>query len=60
MIFFLIFAFVDKGTDEVSKDESVRSASRAFQQTFDIAPMERLVNCNKFGFFFLENEVDLI
>ncbi|RGB22711.1 hypothetical protein C1646_42349 [Rhizophagus diaphanus] len=42
--FFLIFAFVDKGTDEVSEDESVRSASRAFRQTFDIAPTERLVN----------------
>ncbi|POG64713.1 hypothetical protein GLOIN_2v1672634, partial [Rhizophagus irregularis DAOM 181602=DAOM 197198] len=41
----------DKGTDEVSEDESVRSASRAFRQTFDIAPTERLVNCNKFGFF---------
>ncbi|CAB4404475.1 unnamed protein product [Rhizophagus irregularis] len=34
----------DKGTDEVSEDESVRSASRAFRQTFDIAPTERLVN----------------
>jgi hypothetical protein len=52
MIFFLIFAFVDKGTDEVSEDESVRSASRAFRQTFDVAPTERLVNCKKS--FFLE------
>ncbi|CAI2170046.1 6651_t:CDS:10 [Funneliformis geosporum] len=34
----------DKGTDEVSEDESVRAASRAFRQTFDIAPTERLVN----------------
>ncbi|CAG8453859.1 15013_t:CDS:2 [Acaulospora colombiana] len=34
----------DKGTDEVSEDESVRSASRAFRQTFDVAPTERLVN----------------
>nr|CAG8515135.1 10672_t:CDS:10 [Entrophospora candida] len=33
-----------KGTDEVSEDESVRSASRAFHQTFDISPNERLVN----------------
>ncbi|CAG8486039.1 12791_t:CDS:10 [Acaulospora morrowiae] len=34
----------DKGTDEVSEDESVRSASRAFRQTFDVAHTERLVN----------------
>ncbi|CAJ0903158.1 11034_t:CDS:2, partial [Entrophospora sp. SA101] len=37
-----------KGTDEVSEDESVRSASRAFHQTFDISPNERLVNCEQF------------
>ncbi|CAB4404476.1 unnamed protein product [Rhizophagus irregularis] len=35
----------DKGTDEVSEDESVRSASRAFRQTFDIAPTESLFLC---------------
>ncbi|CAG8533184.1 11287_t:CDS:2 [Paraglomus occultum] len=34
----------DRGTDEVSEDESVRSASRAFRQTFDVSPTERLVN----------------
>ncbi|CAJ0753131.1 6089_t:CDS:2, partial [Entrophospora sp. SA101] len=35
-------------TRQFSEDESVRSASRAFHQTFDISPNERLVNCEQF------------
>ncbi|ORY91928.1 hypothetical protein BCR43DRAFT_446009 [Syncephalastrum racemosum] len=36
----------DAGTDEISTDEKVRSASRSFRQTFDVPVTERLVNCN--------------
>ncbi|CAG8579651.1 6608_t:CDS:10, partial [Ambispora gerdemannii] len=32
----------NKGTDEVSSDEGVRSASRTFRQRFDVQPTERL------------------
>ncbi|CAG8514123.1 8514_t:CDS:10 [Ambispora leptoticha] len=32
----------NRGTDEVSSDESVRSASRTFRQLFDVQPTERL------------------
>lgn len=37
--------FPDTGTDELSTDEKVRSASRAFRQLFDVPPSERLVSC---------------
>ncbi|KAG0371872.1 hypothetical protein BGX24_001058 [Mortierella sp. AD032] len=34
----------DKGTDDITSDEKVRSASRAFRQTFNVLPSERLVS----------------
>ncbi|KAF9420202.1 hypothetical protein BGZ94_009182 [Podila epigama] len=34
----------DKGTDDITSDEKVRSASRAFRQTFNVPPSERLVS----------------
>lgn len=38
----------DSGTDEISTDEKVRKASRSFRQTFDVSPLERLVNCKTY------------
>ncbi|KAI8142367.1 hypothetical protein BJV82DRAFT_516413, partial [Fennellomyces sp. T-0311] len=35
----------DAGTDEISTDEKVRTASRSFRQTFNVPSTERLVNC---------------
>lgn len=35
---------LDKGTDDITSDEKVRSASRAFRQTFNVLPSERLVS----------------
>ncbi|KAF9976068.1 hypothetical protein BGZ73_009166 [Actinomortierella ambigua] len=34
----------DKGTDEITSDDKVRSASRAFRQTFNVPASERLVS----------------
>ncbi|KAF9985443.1 hypothetical protein BGZ65_010830, partial [Modicella reniformis] len=34
----------DKGTDDITSDEKVRSASRAFRQTFNVPLSERLVS----------------
>lgn len=34
----------DAGTDEISADANVRTASRSFRQTFDVPATERLVN----------------
>ncbi|KAI9244300.1 rab-GTPase-TBC domain-containing protein [Phascolomyces articulosus] len=34
----------DAGTDEISTDEKVRTASRSFRQTFNVPVTERLVN----------------
>ncbi|KAG0339286.1 hypothetical protein BG004_006879 [Podila humilis] len=34
----------DKGTDDITSDEKVRSASRAFRQSFNVLPSERLVS----------------
>lgn len=36
---------IDAGTDEISADANVRTASRSFRQTFDVPATERLVNC---------------
>ncbi|KAI7881933.1 hypothetical protein K492DRAFT_128298 [Lichtheimia hyalospora FSU 10163] len=41
----MIVTTIDTGTDELSTDEKVRSASRAFRQLFDVPPSERLVSC---------------
>ncbi|KAI8144430.1 hypothetical protein BJV82DRAFT_513070 [Fennellomyces sp. T-0311] len=41
----MIVTAIDTGTDELSSDEKVRSASRTFRQLFDVPPSERLVNC---------------
>lgn len=41
----LILRYVDAGTDEISADANVRTASRSFRQTFDVPATERLVNC---------------
>ena len=36
---------IDSGTDEISTDEKLRTASRSFRQTFNVPSTERLVNC---------------
>lgn len=41
----LTLCYVDAGTDEISADANVRTASRSFRQTFDVPATERLVNC---------------
>ncbi|ORX45517.1 TBC-domain-containing protein [Hesseltinella vesiculosa] len=40
----MIVTATDAGTDELSTDESVRSASRSFRQLFDVPSSERLVS----------------
>lgn len=41
----LMTCVIDAGTDEISADANVRTASRSFRQTFDVPATERLVNC---------------
>ncbi|KAI9319372.1 hypothetical protein BX666DRAFT_1925576 [Dichotomocladium elegans] len=40
----MIVTAIDTGTDDLSTDEKVRSASRTFRQLFDVPPSERLVS----------------
>ncbi|KAI9265974.1 rab-GTPase-TBC domain-containing protein [Sporodiniella umbellata] len=40
----MVVSATDLGTDELSSDEKIRNASRAFRQIFDIPPSERFVN----------------
>ncbi|KAI9493698.1 hypothetical protein BDB00DRAFT_363056 [Zychaea mexicana] len=48
----MIVTTIDTGTDELSSDEKVRSASRTFRQLFDVPPSERLVNRKLVGIVF--------